>query len=44
MFKLPEIDFTKVKFLSEETVLYHYHKHHQAYVDKLNQAVSGFKS
>jgi Fe-Mn family superoxide dismutase len=39
MFKLPEIDFTKVKFLSEETVLYHYHKHHQAYVDKLNQLV-----
>lgn len=39
MFKLPEINFSKAPFLSEETIQYHYGKHHRSYVDKLNQLV-----
>ena len=26
-------------YISEETMMYHYEKHHQAYVDKLNQLI-----
>lgn len=26
-------------YISEETMMYHYDKHHQAYTDKLNQLV-----
>jgi Fe-Mn family superoxide dismutase len=37
MLKLPEIDFSNAKFLSAETVAYHYGKHHQAYIDKVNK-------
>ena len=41
MFKLPEIDFSNAKVLSAETVQYHYGKHHQAYIDKLNKLTEG---
>lgn len=36
MFKLPEINFTNSSFLSEETIKYHYGKHHKTYIDNLN--------
>ena len=28
-----------VPYISEETMMYHYEKHHQAYADKLNQLI-----
>ncbi|MBK7963846.1 MAG: superoxide dismutase [Bdellovibrionales bacterium] len=41
MFKLPEFNFTKASFLSEETIQYHYGKHHNAYIEKLNNLMEG---
>lgn len=42
MFKLRNLPFDKAKhsFLSEETFNYHYAKHHQAYVNKLNELIA----
>ncbi len=40
MFKLPELPYEKSAlepFISEETLEYHYAKHHQTYVDNLNK-------
>jgi Fe-Mn family superoxide dismutase len=37
MFKLPEVNFTKAPFLSEETLQFHYGKHHRAYIENLNK-------
>jgi Fe-Mn family superoxide dismutase len=42
MFKLPELRYgydALLKCMSEETMMFHYGKHHQAYVDKLNVAI-----
>jgi len=41
MFKLPEINFNKAPFLSEETIQHHYGKHHLVYVDNLNKLTAG---
>ncbi|MBK9041565.1 MAG: superoxide dismutase [Fe] [Bdellovibrionales bacterium] len=41
MFKLPEFNFTKASFLPEETIQYHYGKHHSAYIGKLNKLMEG---
>jgi Fe-Mn family superoxide dismutase len=40
MFKLPELPFAKNALephISEETINFHYGKHHQSYVDNLNK-------
>jgi Fe-Mn family superoxide dismutase len=42
MFKLPDLKYgydALAKCMSEETMNFHYGKHHQAYVDKLNAAI-----
>lgn len=44
MFKLRELPFKKeevVNFLSEKTFEYHYGKHHQTYVNNLNNLIKG---
>lgn len=41
-FTLPQLPFAKnslAPYISEETIEYHYGKHHQAYVDKLNKLI-----
>lgn len=41
-FELPKLDFTKdalTPFISEETIEYHYGKHHQTYVTNLNKLI-----
>lgn len=43
-FKLPELPYAKNALephISQETLEYHYGKHHQAYVDKLNSLIPG---
>ena len=43
-FELPELPYAKnalAPHISEETLEYHYGKHHQAYVNKLNSLVPG---
>lgn len=43
---LPELPFAKnalVPYMSEETLNYHYGKHHQSYVTKLNGLIKGTK-
>lgn len=43
-FKLPDLPYPKdalAPHISSETLEYHYGKHHQGYVDKLNAAVPG---
>lgn len=40
MFKLPNLPYAKnalAPFLSEEQMMYHYEKHHKAYIDNLNK-------
>lgn len=42
--KLPELPYAKdalAPYISAETMEYHYGKHHQAYVDKLNSMIPG---
>ena len=42
--KLPELPYAKnalAPVISEETIEYHYGKHHKAYVDKLNSLIEG---
>jgi Fe-Mn family superoxide dismutase len=42
MFKLPDLKYgydALAKCMSQETMSFHYGKHHQAYVDKLNAAI-----
>lgn len=44
MFILPELPYAKnalEPYISEETLEYHYGKHHQGYVNKLNELVKG---
>ncbi len=44
MFELPQLPFEKnalLPIINEETLEYHYGKHHKAYVDKLNTLVLG---
>ncbi len=44
MFKLPELPYAKnalEPYISEETLEYHYGKHHQTYVTNLNNLTSG---
>ena len=44
MFELMELPFEKTALLpviNEETLEYHYGKHHKAYVDKLNTLIPG---
>jgi superoxide dismutase, Fe-Mn family len=41
MFKLPEINFSKVHFLPDETIDCHFGKHHKSYIDRLNQLTEG---
>jgi Fe-Mn family superoxide dismutase len=46
-FKLPRLPYAKnsmLSFLTEETFDYHYGKHHQAYIDKLNSMLKTEKS
>ena len=43
-FVLPELPYNKGDFgkiISEETFNYHYGKHHQTYVDNLNNLIKG---
>jgi hypothetical protein len=43
-FKLPELPYSKAAFgniISVETFDYHYSKHHQTYVNNLNQLIKG---
>ena len=43
-FVLPELPYKKdalQPFVSEETLNYHYSKHHAAYVNKLNELIEG---
>ncbi|MFN3307213.1 MAG: superoxide dismutase [Fe], partial [Candidatus Kapaibacteriota bacterium] len=43
-FELPPLPFPKnglIPFMSEETIEYHYGKHHQAYVNNLNNLIVG---
>jgi len=43
-FQLPELPFSKDALkphISEETIEYHYGKHHKAYVDNLNKLIAG---
>ena len=42
MFKKIVLPYEKdalAPYISEETMMYHYDKHHQAYTDKLNQLI-----
>lgn len=42
IFNLPDLPFAKnalVPYVSEETIDYHYGRHHQAYVDNLNKLI-----
>ncbi len=42
--QLPKLPFERdalIPYISEETIDYHYGKHHQAYVDKLNSLLPG---
>lgn len=42
--KLPELPYTKNALephISEETLVYHYGKHHASYVEKLNKLITG---
>ncbi len=42
MFKLPKLNFEKnalEPFISEETINYHYGKHHQTYIDNTNNLI-----
>lgn len=44
--KLPDLPYPKdslAPHMSAETLEYHYGKHHQAYVDKLNEGIKGTK-
>lgn len=44
MFTLKDLPFEKNSFepsISENTIKFHYGKHHQAYVDKLNELIKG---
>jgi len=44
MFKLPELPFAMdalEPYISKNTVEYHYLKHHQGYLNKLNELISG---
>lgn len=46
MFQLPSLKFEKnalKPYMSEETLNFHYGKHHQAYVDNLNKLIAGTK-
>ena len=46
MFKLPELPYAKNALephISEETINFHYGKHHQSYVDNLNKLSAGTK-
>lgn len=43
MLKMPQFDFSNAKFLSAETIEYHYGKHHKAYVDNYNKLTEGQK-
>lgn len=43
-FQLPELPYAKnalAPYISEETLEYHYGKHHRAYVNKLNELIQG---
>src|SRR6056300_1013245 len=43
-FELPKLPYERnalEPFISEETINYHYGKHHQAYVDNLNKLIAG---
>jgi Fe-Mn family superoxide dismutase len=43
MFKLPELPYEKdalEPYISAETIEYHYGKHHQTYVNNLNNLVT----
>lgn len=43
-FKLPELPYAKnalEPFISERTIIFHYGKHHQAYVTKTNELIQG---
>lgn len=45
-FELPELPYPKnalEPYISQETLEYHYGKHHKAYVDKLNLLIKGTK-
>ena len=45
MYKLPELHFKKDElgdFLSAETIDFHYGKHHQNYINKLNEAIEKY--
>ena len=39
--KLPFKESALAPYVSEETVQFHYGKHHKAYVDKVNELISG---
>lgn len=44
MFTLPPLPYAEdalAPHISQETIHYHYHKHHQGYIDKLNLALKG---
>ena len=44
MFELPQLPYEKnalEPYMSEETLEYHYDKHHQTYVTNLNNLVKG---
>ncbi|QFR49330.1 superoxide dismutase [Sulfurimonas lithotrophica] len=41
--KLPFADNALEPFISEETIQYHYYKHHATYVNKLNELIKGTK-
>lgn len=44
MFKLPKLDYQLNSlngFISEKTMKVHYYKHHQGYIDKLNEMIEG---
>lgn len=41
MYKLPELPFVSLEpFMSDETINYHYNKHHKTYLDNLNRFIS----
>ena len=45
-FTLPELPYAKdalKPYISAETIEYHYGKHHQAYINKLNKLIMGTK-
>ena len=46
MFELPKLPYEKnalEPYISEETLNFHYGKHHQSYVDNLNKLSAGTK-